>query len=140
MKTSFPKPASPTWYIVDATDMILGRLSTKIATVLRGRHKPSFVPHWLCGDHVIVINADKFKVTGSKMTQKIYYRHTGWLGHLRSASMKEMMVKDPTKVLTLAVKGMIPKNLSRAHVLKYLHVYAGPTHEHEANKPAPFPL
>lgn len=140
MKTSFPKPAKPDWFIVDATDKVLGRLSTQIATVLRGRHKPSFVPHWLCGDHVIVINADKVKVTGSKMQQKTYYRHTGWLGHLRSATMKELMVKSPTKVLTFAVKGMLPKNLSRQHILKHLHVYAGPAHEHEANKPAPFPL
>lgn len=141
MKTSFPKPAAkPTWYVVDAQDQILGRLSTRIATVLRGRHRPTFVPHWRSGDHVIVLNAEKIKVTGDKVEQKTYYRHTGYLGHLRSTTLKEVMKKDPTKALIHAVKGMLPKNLTREHVLKNLHVIVGPKHEHEAQKPVPFPL
>lgn len=140
MKTSFPKPAQPQWYLVDATDLVLGRLSSSIANVLRGRHKASYVPHMKCGDHVIVINAEKIKVTGDKLKQKTYYRHTGWLGHLRSATMEKMMEKDPTKVIKMAVKGMMPKNASRQHILKQLHVYAGAAHEHEAQKPAPFPF
>ncbi len=140
MKTSFPKPAEPKWVIVDATDQVVGRLATKIATVLRGRNKASFVPHWECGDHVIVTNAAKIKTTVAKSEQKTYYRHTGWLGHLRSVTMKELLVKDPTKILKHAVKGMLPKNLTREHTLKRLHIYAGPEHKHEANQPSPFPL
>lgn len=140
MKTSFPKPAAPQWFIVDATDRVLGRLSTSIATVIRGRHKASFVPHLKCGDHVIVINAEKIKVTGDKLAQKTYYRHTGWLGHLRSITMEKVMEKDPAKVINMSVKGMLPKNASRPHILKFLHVYAGATHEHEAQKPLPFPF
>ncbi len=140
MKTSHPKPATPQWFIVDAADQVLGRLSTRIANVIRGRHRPSFVPHQLCGDHVIVINADKVKVTGSKMQDKMYYRHTGYLGHLRSVSMEDTMKKNPTAIIENAVRGMLPKNLSRAHIMKKLHVFTGPTHEHDAHKPSPFPL
>jgi large subunit ribosomal protein L13 len=140
MKTSFPKPAAPKWYLVDASDKVLGRLSVEIANVLRGRHIPSYVPHWRCGDHVVVINAEKVKVTGDKMEQKIYYRHAGYLGHLRQATMKDVMEKFPTRVLEKAVKGMLPKNLTRQHTMKQLHIFAGPAHTHEAQQPAPFPL
>lgn len=140
MKTSFPAQATPQWFIVDATDLVLGRLSTKIANVLRGRNTPSYVPHMMSGNHVIIINAEKVKVSGSKLEQKKYFRHTGWLGHLRTTTMKEQMGKDPTKILFHAVKGMIPKNASRQHILKKLHIYAGPAHEHDAQKPVPFPL
>lgn len=140
MKTSFPKPAAPQWFVVDAADRVLGRLSTSIANVLRGRHKAAYVPHWQCGDHVVVINAAKVKVTGSKIGQKTYYRHTGWLGHLRSATMQQVLEKDPTKVILHAVKGMMPKNASRQHILKHLHVYPEATHDHEAQQPIPFPF
>lgn len=140
MKTSFPKPAKPVWYVVDASDKILGRLSTKIATVLRGRHKPSYTPHWICGDHVIVINAEKVKVTGKKLEQKTYYRHTGWLGHLRSATMKQLQDKNPAQILEFAVKGMMPKNQTRQQLMKRLHVFAGSAHDYEAQKPTPLPL
>mgnify|MGYP003345411238 CR=1 FL=1 len=140
MKTSFPKPSAPQWYVVDAADRVLGRLSTSIATVLRGRHRANFVPHIMCPDHVIVINADKIKVTGNKAKQKTYYRHTGWLGHLRTTTFDKLMEKDPSRVIVHAVKGMLPKNASRQHILKHLHIYSGSTHEHQAQQPAPFPL
>jgi large subunit ribosomal protein L13 len=140
MKTSYVKPGKPEWYIVDATDQVLGRLSTKIATVLRGRHRPSYVPHWRTGDHVIVINAEKIKITGAKVEQKMYYRHAGYLGHLRETPAKRLIKEDPSKILEHAVKGMLPKNPTRAHTMKNLHVIAGPTHTHDAQKPVPFPL
>ena len=141
MKTSFPKPAqTPKWYVVDAENQILGRLSTKVANVLRGRHRPSYVPHWPAKDHVIVLNADKIKFSGDKVEQKIYYRHTGYLGHLRQITLKRMNEKDPTKALQLAVKGMLPKNATRDHTLKQLHVVVGTKHDYEAQKPVPLPL
>ena len=140
MKTSFPKPASPKWFVLDATDKILGRLSVEVANVLRGRYKPSYVPHIRCPDHVIVINADKIKLTGDKRAQKIYYRHTGYLGHLRSITMDKIMEKNPAKVIEMAVKGMLPKNPTRQHTMKQLHVFAGTAHDHEAQQPAAFPL
>ncbi len=140
MKTSFPKPAERKWFVVDAADQILGRLCTKIATVLRGRHRPSFVPHWRCGDHVIVINAGKVKVTGAKSENKKYYRHAGFLGNLREVPMRRLMKDNPEKVIEHAVKGMLPKNPTRDHILlKQLHVFPGPAHTHEAQKPLPFP-
>lgn len=140
MKTSFPKPAKGQWYIVDADGLILGRLGTRIATVLRGRHRATFVPHWASGDHVVVINAEKIKVTGDKVEQKKYYRHAGYLGHLRQTTLKRMMEKTPEKALELAVKGMLPKNLTRQHTMKQLHVFAGPIHDHIAQSPVPLPL
>ncbi|MFA5800380.1 MAG: 50S ribosomal protein L13 [Candidatus Peribacteraceae bacterium] len=140
MKTSFPKPAQPQWYVVDARNQVLGRLCAKIAIVLRGRHRPSFVPHWRCGDHVIVLNADKVTVTGAKAEQKAYFRHAGYLGNLRETPMKRLLKDQPGKVIELAVKGMLPKNPTRQHTLKQLHVFTGSAHEHEAQKPLPFPL
>jgi large subunit ribosomal protein L13 len=140
MKTSFPKPAKPQWYVVDASGLILGRLSTKIATVLRGRHRASYVPHWNPKDHVIVLNAAAIKLTGAKLDQKTYYRHTGYLGHLRSKSLRKVMEDNPSKAIEMAVKGMLPKNATRQHTLKQLHVYAGAEHKHEAQQPIPFPL
>ncbi len=140
MKTSFPKPAKAEWYIVDATDQVLGRLSASIALILRGRHRPSFVAHWPAKDHIVVINAEKVKVTGDKVEQKIYYRHAGYLGHLRKRTLKDVLEKNPTKALELAVKGMLPKNATRQHTMKQLHLYAGPAHEHDANKPTPLPI
>lgn len=140
MKTSFPKPAAATWYIVDAADQVLGRLSTKIATVLRGRHRAGYVPHWRNPDHVIVVNAAKIKITGDKLEQKTYKRHTGWFGHLRSTTLKRVMEKAPAKAIEMAVKGMLPKNQTRDHILKQLHVYAGVAHDYDAQKPIQFPL
>lgn len=140
MKTSYSTPAVPTWYVVDADGQILGRLATKVATVLRGRHRPSYSPHMRTGDHIIVLNAAKVRVTGAKMAQKTYFRHTGWLGHLRSASMQELMNKDPRRVLTLAVKGMLPRNVTRQWLMRHLHVFPDAAHTYEAQKPVPFPL
>ena len=140
MKTSYPNPAAPQWYVVDAEGQILGRLATKIATVLRGRHRPSYSPHLRSGDHVVVLNAAKIRVTGDKLEQKTYYRHTGWLGHLRSATMRELMEKDPRRVVTLAVKGMLPRNVTRQWLLKHLHVFDGAEHTYDAQKPVSFPL
>ncbi len=140
MKTSFPKPAKAQWYIVDASDKVLGRLSVQIANVLRGRHRPQYVPHWKSLDHVIVLNAEKVKVTGNKMEDKRYYRHAGYLGHLRSTSMKDVLEKNPARILEASVKGMLPKNATRPHILKQLHVVVGSVHTHEAQQPLPFPL
>ena len=140
MKTSFPKPAAPVWYVLDASDQVLGRLATEVANVLRGRHKPSYVPHLRSGDHVIIINAEKIRVTGAKVEQKSYFRHAGYLGHLRETSLKDVMAKDPSMAITHAVKGMLPKNATRQHTMKQLHVFTGGTHDHEAQKPVPFPL
>lgn len=140
MKTSFPKSAAPRWFILDASDKILGRLSVEVANVLRGRNKPSYVPHMRCPDHVIIINAEKIRVTGDKVAQKTYYRHTGYLGHLRQTTMKDVLQKNPAKVIEMAVKGMLPKNPTRQHTMKQLHVFAGAAHDHEAQKPAAFPL
>ncbi len=140
MKTSFPAQAPIQWYILDASDKVLGRMAAEVANVLRGRNKVCYVPHMRCGDHVVIINAEKVKITGNKVAQKSYFRHAGYLGHLRETPLKDAIVKNPTMVIEHAVKGMLPKNLTRAHTLKQLHVFAGPAHTHEAQKPAPFPL
>jgi large subunit ribosomal protein L13 len=140
MKTTNPAPAPQQWFIVDASDKVLGRMAVEIANVLRGRHKPTYVPHMRSLDHVIVINAAKVKLTGAKVEQKIYYRHTGYLGHLRQKTMKDVMIKNPAMVIEHAVKGMLPKNLTRDHTMKKLHVFADDKHDHEAQQPAPFPI
>lgn len=137
MKTFMASPATidRKWYVVDATDMTLGRLASEVAKVLRGKNKPIFTPHIDCGDNVIVINAEKIKVTGKKMDQKIYYNHSDYVGGMRETTLREMMAKKPEKVIELAVKGMLPKGpLGRSMITK-LHVYAGPEHEQAAQKP-----
>lgn len=123
------------WVIVDAEGMILGRLTSEIAKVLRGKHKPSFTPHVDCGDHVIVINADKVRLTGNKWTQKEYVWHTGYPGGQRRRTPREMMEKKPIRVVELAVKGMLPKNRLGREIYRNLHVYAGTEHPHEAQQP-----
>ena len=123
------------WYVVDATDMTLGRLASEVAKVLRGKNKPIFTPHIDCGDNVIVINAEKIKVTGKKMDQKIYYHHSDYVGGMKETTLKEMMAKKPEKVIELAVKGMLPKGPLGRTMYKKLFVYAGPEHKHEAQKP-----
>jgi len=124
------------WFVVDATDQILGRLASKIAIVLRGKHKPGFTPHVDCGDNVIVINAEKIRLTGKKMTDKVYIRHTGYPGGQRTTTPEELLRKQPQKVVEQAVKGMLPSSsrLSR-QVYKNLFVYVGAEHKHEAQKP-----
>lgn len=126
------------WYVIDAEGQTLGRLATKIADVLRGKHKPTFTPHMDLGDHVVVVNADKIRVSGSsKADQKFYYSHSGVPGHLKMRSLAEMMEKRPLKVLENAVHGMLPKNKLRAKFIKKLHLYEGTEHNHEAQSPQP---
>ena len=123
------------WYVVDATDMTLGRLASEVAKVLRGKNKPIFTPHIDCGDNVIVINAEKIKVTGKKMDQKVYYHHSDYVGGLKEATLREKLAKKPEQVIELAVKGMLPKGPLGRQMFTKLHVYAGPEHKHEAQKP-----
>lgn len=123
------------WYVVDATDMVLGRLASQVAAVLRGKNKPTYTPHVDCGDYVIIINADKVRMTGKKLENEKYYHHTGWLGGLKVKTAKEFLEKDPTGFVEHAVKGMLPHNtLGRAQGMK-LFVYAGSEHPHAAQKP-----
>ncbi|MBN1313257.1 MAG: 50S ribosomal protein L13 [Anaerolineae bacterium] len=125
------------WYVVDATDQTLGRMATQIATILRGKHKPIFTPHLDCGDYVIVINAEKIRVTGNKLDEKFYYRHSGYPGGLKSISLRDQLQRFPDRVITEAVRRMLPKNLLALQILKKLKVYAGPEHPHSAQNPEP---
>ena len=137
MKSYMASPATieRKWYVVDAADMTLGRLASEVAKVLRGKNKPTFTPHIDTGDYVIVVNAEKVKVTGKKLDQKIYYHHSEYVGGMKETTLREMMAKKPERVIELAVKGMLPKGpLGRAMYTK-LHVYAGPDHKHQAQKP-----
>lgn len=137
MKSYMASPATieRKWYVVDATDKTLGRLSSQIASVLRGKNKPTYTPSIDTGDYVIVINADKIKVTGKKLDQKMYYRHSDYVGGMKEATLKEMMAKKPEDVIKLAVKGMLPKGPLGRQMIKKLHVYAGAEHAHAAQKP-----
>ena len=130
-----PSTIERKWYVVDATGHTLGRLATEVANVLRGKNKPTYTPHIDTGDYVIVINADKIKVTGKKMDQKIYYSHSDYVGGMKETTLREMMNKKPEKVIELAVKGMLPKGPLGRQMIKKLHVYAGAEHGHEAQKP-----
>ncbi|MCD8207304.1 MAG: 50S ribosomal protein L13 [Bacteroidales bacterium] len=123
------------WYVIDATDLVLGRLSARIALVLRGKHKPSFTPHMDCGDNVIVVNADKIRLTGKKWTDKVYVRHTGYPGGQRFTTARDLFAKRPTELLRRSVKGMLPKNRLGAKLINHLYLYAGPEHPHEAQQP-----
>ena len=137
MKSYMASPATieRKWYVVDATGYTLGRLASEVAKVLRGKNKAIFTPHIDTGDYVIVINADKIKVTGKKLDQKIYYRHSDYVGGMKEATLREMMDKKPEKVIELAVKGMLPKGPLGRTMYKKLFVYAGAEHGHEAQKP-----
>ena len=123
------------WVVIDATDLVVGRLAARLALVLRGKNKPSFTPHMDCGDNVIVINADKVRFTGKKMTDKVYVRYTGHPGGQRFTTPKEVMAKKPTEVLRMAVKGMLPKNRLGSKLINNLHLYAGGEHPHQAQNP-----
>jgi large subunit ribosomal protein L13 len=123
------------WYLIDASDKILGRLASEIATILRGKHKPIFAPHMDAGDYVIVVNADKVALTGDKLDKKIYYRHSGYVGGLRQATAKEILQKKPENLIRLAVKGMLPKTSLGRRQLKKLKIYIGPDHPHQAQEP-----
>ena len=123
------------WYVVDADGCTLGRLASGVASVLRGKNKPQFTPHVDTGDYVIIVNADKIKVTGKKLEQKIYYNHSDYVGGMRETTLKEMLAKKPERVIELAVKGMLPKGPLGRSMYAKLFVYAGPEHKHEAQKP-----
>lgn len=137
MKSYMASPATieRKWYVVDATDMTLGRLSSEVAKVLRGKNKPTFTPHIDTGDYVIIVNAEKIKVTGRKLDQKIYYRHSEYVGGMKETTLREMMAKKPERVIELAVKGMLPKGPLGREMYKKLYVYAGPDHKQQAQKP-----
>ena len=136
-KTFSPTPSDVqrNWFVVDADGKTLGRLASKIARILRGKHKPTFSPHMDMGDHVVVINAEKIQVTGRKAEQKIYYRHTGYAGGIRATPYARMLEKHPERILKKAIWGMLPHNVLGRQVFKKLRVYAGPEHRHEAQKP-----
>lgn len=137
MKTAIVNPATieRKWYVVDATNMTLGRLASEVAKVLRGKNKPIFTPFLDMGDYVIVVNADKVKVTGRKLDQKIYYHHSGYVGGLKQTTLREMMARKPERVVELAVKGMLPKGPLGRQMYTKLYVYAGPEHKQAAQKP-----
>ena len=137
MKSFMASPATieRKWYVVDATGYTLGHLASEVANVLRGKNKPIYTPHIDTGDYVIIVNADKVKVTGKKLDQKIYYRHSDYVGGMKEATLREMMDKKPEKVIELAVKGMLPKGPLGRTMYKKLFVYAGPDHKHAAQKP-----
>jgi len=137
MKTFMASPATidRKWYVVDATDMTLGRLASEVAKVLRGKNKPIFTPHMDCGDYVIVINAEKIKVTGKKMDQKIYYRHSEYVGGMKKVTLREKLARKPEQVIEMAVKGMLPKGPLGRQMYTKLHVYAGAEHPHASQKP-----
>ncbi len=137
MKSYMAKPEEieRKWYVIDAEGKVLGRLATEVASILRGKHKPIYTPHVDTGDFVIVINADKVKLTGKKLEQKKYYYHSGYPGGLKSVSYNRMMEENPEKAIELAVKGMMPKNKLGRQMFKKLKVYSGPEHKHEAQQP-----
>lgn len=142
MKTYVTKSADVerNWYIIDAEGQTLGRLASKIAELLRGKHKPIYSPSVDCGDYVIVINAEKIEVTGRRMDQKMYYRHSQYPGGLKTISLREQLEMHPTRPIALAVKGMLPKNSLGRKMFKKLKVYAGSEHPHEAQQPVPYEL
>lgn len=137
MKTFMASPSTieRKWYVVDASAYTLGRLASEVAAVLRGKNKPTFTPHIDTGDYVIIVNAEKVKITGKKLDQKIYYNHSEYVGGMKETTLKEMMEKKPEKVIELAVKGMLPKGPLGRAMFNKLHVYAGPDHAHQAQKP-----
>ena len=137
MKTFMASPATidRKWYVVDATDMTLGRLASEVAKVLRGKNKAIFTPHIDTGDYVIVINAEKIKVSGKKLDQKVYYHHSDYVGGMKEATLREKLAKKPEEVIELAVKGMLPKGPLGRQMYTKLYVYAGPEHKHAAQQP-----
>jgi large subunit ribosomal protein L13 len=142
VRTFSPKDSDITrqWHVIDATDVVLGRLASHVAVLLRGKHKPIFAPHVDTGDFVIVINADKVSLSGAKLEQKRAYRHSGYPGGLRSVSYADLMARHPERVVEKAVRGMLPKNSLGRKTLGKLKVYAGPTHPHQAQQPQPYEI
>ena len=142
MRTFTPKPGDieRRWHIIDANDVVLGRLATQSAVLLRGKHKPIFAPHIDTGDFVVVVNADKIALSGSKLQDKRAYRHSGYPGGIHSVTYSELLAKHPERVVEKAVKGMLPKNSLGRNMLRKLKVYAGPDHPHQAQQPVPFTI
>ena len=142
MRTYTPKASEVTraWHVIDATDVVLGRLASQAAILLRGKHKPTFAPHVDTGDFVIIINADKVALTGAKLEKKKAYRHSGFPGGLKATTYQELLAKSPEKAVEKAIRGMIPKNSLGRQQLSKLKVYAGSTHPHQAQKPVPFEI
>lgn len=142
MTTVSAKPAEVRrdWYLIDADGKTLGRLSTEIARRLRGKHKPEYTPHVDTGDYIVVVNAEKIRVTGNKLKDKMYHHHTGYIGNLKSISLEKQLVKAPERVIETAVKGMLPKNPLGRAMFKKLKVYAGPEHQHQAQQPQPLDI
>ena len=142
MSTYSPKPGDIThaWHVIDATDVVLGRLAAQAATLLRGKHKPMYAPHMDTGDFVVIVNAEKVAVTGNKRADKFIYRHSGYPGGLRQRSVGEMLEKHPDRLVEKAIKGMLPKNRLGRAMGKKLKVYAGPEHPHAAQKPTPYEI
>ena len=142
MKTFTATPATikREWYVVDATDKTLGRLATELAHRLRGKHKPTFTPNMDTGDYMVVVNAEKIKVTGNKLEDKMYYRHTGYIGNLKSINLGKLLDTHPERVIQNAVRGMLPRNPLGRATFRKLHVYAGPEHPHEAQQPTQLEL
>ena len=128
------------WYVIDAQDVVLGRLATEVAVLLRGKHKPIFTPNVDCGDYVIIVNAEKVALTGNKLQDKKYYRHSGFRSGLKVRNAQEMLDKQPQKILELAIKGMLPKNTLGSNMYRKLYVYCGPDHPHQAQKPEAYKL
>ncbi len=141
MSTTIPNSESVerTWYVIDAEDVVLGRLATRVATVLRGKHKPTFTPHVDTGDFVVVVNAAKVQLTGNKENAKEYYRYSGYAGGLKVRTAADLRVEDPERIITQAVKGMLPKNRLARQVISKLKVYGGAEHPHGGQQPQPFP-
>ncbi len=142
MRTYTPKPGEVTraWHVIDATDIVLGRLASQSAILLRGKHKTTFAPHVDTGDFVVIINAEKVALTGAKLEQKLAYRHSGFPGGLKSRTYTEMLEKHPTKAVEKAIRGMLPKNSLARQQMTKLKVYAGAAHPHEAQKPVPYTI
>ena len=138
--TASDAEASRQWFVVDATGLTLGRLATQVANVLKGKHKPIYTPSMDCGDYVIVINAEKVRLTGHKLDDKNYYRYSGYPGGLTTISLRDQLAVHPERVIEAAVKGMLNRNRLRRQLIKKLHVYKGPEHPHSAQQPRPFPL
>lgn len=134
-----PEEVVRDWYVIDASDLVLGRMATRVANVLRGKHKTSFTPHVDTGDFVIVVNAGKVRLTGRKVEQKVYYHYSGWFGGLKSEGARDALAKHPDRVIIAAVRGMLPKNRLGNAMISKLKVYAGAEHPHVAQQPKPFP-
>ncbi|MGH3243731.1 MAG: 50S ribosomal protein L13 [Spirillospora sp.] len=142
MRTYTPKPADVQrqWYVIDATDVVLGRLASQVAVLLRGKHKPIYAPHLDTGDFVVIVNAEKVALSGNKLEQKRAYRHSGYPGGLRSVTYADLLAKHPERAVEKAIKGMLPKNSLGRKMFGKVKVYAGPDHPHQAQKPQPFEI